>query len=65
MSKYFVVPVSNGVLDIEYRDLIQGIQTSATECYVKLREQAEPRGTWTTITEQEFEAVKESLEPPA
>ncbi len=64
MSKCFVVSVSDGVLDIEYRDLIQGIQTSATECYVKLREQSEPRGTWIAITEQEFESVKQSLEPP-
>lgn len=61
---YYIVPVNNGMLDIDYADLIQGIQTSATECYVKLREQAEPRGTWTAIIEQEFESVKQSLEPP-
>ena len=61
---YYIVPVNNGMLDIDYADLIQGIQTTATECYVKLREQSEPRGTWIAITEQEFESVKQSLEPP-
>jgi hypothetical protein len=62
---YFIVPVNAGLLDIDYADLIEGVQTSATECYVKLREQTEPRGTWIAITEQEFESVKQSLEPPA
>ncbi len=60
---YFIVPVNNGLLDIEYADLIQGIQISATECYVKLREQSVPRATWTKITEQDFEAVQAMLEP--
>jgi hypothetical protein len=65
MSKFFIVTIQNGSLDIEYHDMQEGIQTSATECYVKLRDQAEPRETWIAITEAEFEAVKESLEPPA
>lgn len=59
---YFIVPINNGFLDIDYTDLIEGIQTSATECYVKLRDQAEPRETWTVITEAEFETIKEPPE---
>ena len=62
---YFIVPVNDGLLDIDYADLIQGIQTSATECYVKLRDQAVPRETWNVITEADFETIRESLEPPA
>ena len=63
---YFVVPVNNGLLDIDYGDLIEGIQTSATECYVKLRDIATIRDTWQAITEEQFNTIKNNLfEPPA
>lgn len=55
---YYIVPVNDGLLDIDYLYLQEGVQTSATECYVKLRDGAEPRETWQEITEEQFEQVK-------
>lgn len=55
---FYIVPVTNGVLDIDYDYLLEGIQTSENECYVKLREGVTARETWTEITEQEFEAQR-------
>lgn len=55
---FFKVPVLNGVLDIDYKYLEQGIQVSETEAYVKLREGFMTRGSWVPITEVQFEALK-------
>lgn len=54
---YFIVPVNNGLLDVDYEDLTEGIQTSETQCYVKLRGDFTRRDSWQEITEAEFEAV--------
>lgn len=65
---YYVVPVIEGALDIDYRDLQDGIQTSATECYVRLCDGVTERPTWQEVSEQEFDAIKEQMglvEPPA
>jgi len=63
--KFFIVPVNNGLLDIDYADLVEGIQTTATECYVKLRDIAAIRDTWLGITEEQFETVKANMiQPP-
>jgi len=59
--KFFIVPVNNGLLDIDYADLVEGIQTTATECYVKLRDIAAIRDTWLVITEVEFNTIKDNL----
>ena len=61
---YYIVPVNAGRLDIDYTYLQEGIQTSASECYVMLREGAEVRASWQEITEEEFNSVKESLSSP-
>lgn len=58
---YYIVPVNNGLLDIDYLYLQEGIQTSATECYVKLRDGATVRDSWQVITEDQFNQAKASL----
>ncbi len=58
------MPVRDGLLDIGYRDLQEGIQTSATECYVRLRDQAIPRETWQETTAEAMEQVKVDLLEP-
>ena len=50
----YIVPIENGVLDIDYRDLQEGVQTTAETCHVRLRDGAEVRASWTEITEAEF-----------
>ncbi len=59
---YYIVPVNSGLLDIDYLYLQEGVQASATECYVKLRDGAELRSTWQEITEEQFEQAKASME---
>ena len=56
--RYYIVPVNNGVLDIDYRDLQEGIHTNADTCHVRLRDGAEVRESWTEITEAEFLQAK-------
>lgn len=64
---YFSVPINNGELDIDYQFLEQGIQRSATEAYVKLREGYIIRPSWQVITEEEWREqippVPEPIEP--
>lgn len=55
---FYIVLVENGKLDIDYRDLQEGVQTTADTCHVKLRDEAEVRESWTEITEAEFNQVK-------
>lgn len=63
---YYKVPVVNGVLDIDYFFLQEGLQTAMDECYVRLKDGAEARPSWQAITEAEFNEVKENLlNPPA
>ena len=57
----YVVPAVDGVLDIDYKDLQEGVQSSATECYVRLRDGAIVRPTWQVVTEQEFINAKEQM----
>ena len=56
--KYYIVPVNSGDLDIDYRDLQEGVQTTADTCHVKLRDGAEVRDSWAEITEAEFSQAK-------
>ena len=63
---FFLVPVINGVTDIDYLYLLEGIQTKdGTQCYVKLRSGYVVRPSWQEITEDEFNQVKESLLTPS
>lgn len=59
---YYLVAVNNGVLDIDYTDLIEGIVVSSNEGWVKLREGAILRSTWIEKTQEEFEAMKQPPE---
>jgi len=54
----FIVPINDGLLEVDYEFLEQGIQISETECYVKMRPGFAVRPSWQEITEAEFEAVK-------
>ena len=56
--RYYIVPVNNGVLDIDYRDLQEGIHTNADTCHVRPRDGAEVRESWTEITEAGFLQAK-------
>jgi hypothetical protein len=56
--KYFKIPNVNGVLDIDYIDLLEGITISVTEAVVSLRDETEQRETWEIITEEEFNQYK-------
>ena len=63
--EYFVVPVNDGVLDIDYAYLAEGVQNSETSCYVELRAGVPVRDTWHEITEEQFITVKTNMnEPP-
>lgn len=55
--KYFKVPITNGVLDIDYRDMIEGINHNDYEAYVRLKDGVEVKDTWTAIAEDEFLAA--------
>ena len=55
---FYIVPVESGVLDIDYRDLQEGLQTTAETCHVRLRDRAEKRASWIEITEVEFNQAK-------
>lgn len=55
---YFRVPINNGLLDIDYAFMENGIQVSENSCVVKLRPGYSLRPSWTAITEQEFLALK-------
>lgn len=58
---YYIVPVTDGKLDIDYRDLQEGVQTTADTCHVRLRDGAEVRDAWTEITEADFTQAKVDL----
>ncbi|OPX93980.1 MAG: hypothetical protein A4E53_00143 [Pelotomaculum sp. PtaB.Bin104] len=55
---YYKVSINQGVLDINYEDMIEGIAISETEAVVMLRDNAEQRETWTLITEEQFNSYK-------
>lgn len=62
---YYIVPVTNGLLDIDYAYLAEGIQNTETSCYVALRAGVLVREPWQAITEEQFNVAKESMnEPP-
>lgn len=61
---YYKVPINNGELDIDYVYLMEAIQVSDSECYVKMRDEAVRRDSWQEITEEEFEAVKPPIPEP-
>jgi len=61
---YYIVPVNNGILDIDYFFLAQGVQLSETECYVALRAGAEVRQSWQAITEEQFNTAKVNMNEP-
>lgn len=55
---YQLVPVNNGVLDIDYRDMIEGIHTTATQALVHLVDSAVVRSTWTAKTQTDWDNAK-------
>ncbi len=54
---YYLVPITKGLLDVDYEYMEQGIQISDTSAYVKLREGYTIRESWQAITEEEWQAV--------
>lgn len=58
---HYRISVTNGILDMEYENLQEAIQTSATEAYVRVCTDVEPRLSWVEITEDEWNTVKASL----
>ncbi len=65
---FYKVPVNDGMLDIDYEDLLEAVQLSPAEVYVRLGDAAAVRATWQEITEAEFGAVRpvipETITPP-
>lgn len=61
---FYRVPVNNGTVDIDYRDLQEGIQTSSGECLVKLRGDAAVRESWGVVAKEDFEAAKTAAGVP-
>ena len=55
---YFKIPMVNGLLDIDYEDMLEGIMFSETESYVKVQDSATVRDSWAEITEEEFNTKK-------
>ena len=61
--KYYMVSVNNGVLDIDYEYLQEGIQINDTTAYVVLREGFTVRPTWQEITAEQLNQAKPSPAP--
>ena len=65
---YYIVPIFNGELDIDYNYLEEGVVLEDSKACVKLREGYEVRPSWQPITEEEWLAVQppepEPTEPP-
>ena|SRR5690625_2528538 len=53
---YFKVPVIDGVMDIDYSYLSNGIGLNGEQAVVELREGADVRESWEPITKDEFES---------
>ncbi|MBN6186396.1 hypothetical protein JQN58_05270 [Aneurinibacillus sp. BA2021] len=52
---FFNVPIINGVLDIDYEDLLGAFVISDSMALVRLKEYATKRDSWVEITKEEFE----------
>lgn len=52
--KFFKVPILNGILDIDYKDMIEGISVGDNTAYVALHDDARVRESWEEVTEEEF-----------
>jgi hypothetical protein len=48
---YAIVPCQNGMLDIDYHDLIQAIDNGDGTYTVHLKDNATPRESWQLVTE--------------
>lgn len=55
---FYMVPIIEGVLDIDYNFMLEGIMISAASAYVKMREGHIVRESWVEITQAEFDAVR-------
>jgi len=55
---YFRVAITEGLLDVDYADLIEGIQDQSDFAVVWLRESAAVRDTWEAITEETFDSYR-------
>lgn len=55
---FYKVPIIEGVLDIDYNFMTEGIMTSAASAYVKMREGHTVKESWVEITQAEFDAVR-------
>lgn len=54
---YQLVPINNGVLDIDYNDICEGITLSPTQAIVRLKDNAQVRGTWISQTIDQWHAA--------
>lgn len=61
---YYRVPADNGVLDIEYGDLMGAYQVAETEYHVMLRDTTKARGSWTEISQVDYDVDAPVLTPP-
>lgn len=61
---YYKVPINQGILDINYDNLVEGIAISETEAVVVLRDSSEQRETWTSITEEQFNLCRPQVPTP-
>jgi len=58
---YFKVPVLNGLLDLDYEFLQEGVQINENEFIVLLREGFETREYWQPLTEREYLQKKDEV----
>ena len=63
--KFYIVPHTAGLMDIDYTTLSQGFIVSDTQAYVELLPDTAPRESWQEITEAEFNVAKPVISTPS
>ncbi|GIM45972.1 hypothetical protein DNHGIG_15210 [Collibacillus ludicampi] len=65
---YKIVPLVNGVLDLDYSDIIQAIDNGDGTAIVHVQDTTEPRQSWRDATEQDWQnalsKVPQPIQPP-
>jgi hypothetical protein len=64
MIMYKIVPMVNGQLDVDYRDLLHAIDNEDGTYIVQLQDTATPRQSWRDATEQDWQNALAKVPPP-
>lgn len=61
---YAIVPITNTVLDLDYKDVLQIVDLGNGSAAVHLVDTAEVRSSWQLKSQEEWEAIVNSLPKP-